>query len=158
MGEAGAQIVLRAPLDGPQGSHAFVCRYQVRFKEERVGAEWVEQSVQMLWHRQNDHLASADPPVDAQGAVVTGLGPRGEGPNDEPAGQEGAEVRRSVIPAEVRSSVIPTLPLPAAGPAGTVPAQRCLVAVLREEDGLRLDSGYTFSVRVVVLMIYCLMQ
>jgi len=71
--ESCAQFVLRAPLNAKHGSHEFVCRYQVRFRPEHVDSEWVELPIQMLWHRQNDHLAALDAPVDATGAVLSGL-------------------------------------------------------------------------------------
>lgn len=156
--ESAAQILLRAPLDARHGSHEFVCRYQVRYKPEQMNSEWTELPIQMLWHRQNDHLASLDVPVDAQGAVISGL-PTGAADAADHGRRGGAAAQREATAASnteqnpeepyvVRTPQLPTIPLATVSPAGEVAQQHCLVATLREEDGLLLNQSYTFSVRV----------
>lgn len=167
--ESAAQIVLRAPMDARHGSHEFVCRYQVRFKPEQMGGDWTELPIVMLWHRQNDHLASLDVPVDSQGAVITGLPTKEQALNSLKAVSFNAPAPRRLSSEKIRTAEevqaaaseqvgdegnvvrtpqFPTIPLATVGPAGDVHRQRCLLAVIREEDGLQLNQAYTFSVRV----------
>jgi hypothetical protein len=140
--DSSAQIVLRAPLGSQNGSHEFVCRYQVRYRLEKVDSTWTELPVKMLWHAHNDHLSTADAPTDAKGALVSGLG--GGSGRHSPA-ESNDEAGANAVS---RSTRYPAIPLPAAGAHGEVRQQRCLVEVLREEDGLEPSQSYVFSVRV----------
>lgn len=148
--ESAAQIVLRAPL-GPYVSHDYICRYQVRYRPEKVDATWTELSVKMHWHRQNDHLESEDSATDDTGALVSGLGANLQ--QDGTAAADGDAVAdegaATTIGANVsRTHHFPAIPLATVGPHGDVGKQRCLVEILREEDGLEPTQAYVFSMRV----------
>jgi hypothetical protein len=147
--ESAVQIVLRAPLDARHGSHEYVCRHQVRVKPEQIGGEWTELPIQMLWHRQNDHLKNLDASVDGQGAVISGLpttsNTKAVGITSSVPGSGEYAVDEGTV---MRTPQLPTIPLATVGPVGDVTRQRCIVATIREEDGLQQDQTYTFSVRV----------
>jgi len=161
IGPSGALILLRAPLDAPYGSHEFVCRYQVRCRLEHLDSEWFELPIQIFWHRQNDHLTAVDAPVDSMGAVVSGLSTKdcanesGSKAVDVSAGDgaapaPGEDSFRSMDAAKLaaKAPMFPTIPLATVGPLGDVTRQRCLLATVREEDGLDLCHSYVFSLRV----------
>lgn len=137
-----SKIVLRVPLNAPHGSHEFVCRYQVRFRSEKVESEWTELPVKMLWHQHNDHLSNSDAQADIDGVVVSGLRRRVCDVLD--ACGEDLEASGSVA----RPPSVPTIPLASIGPLGAVSRQGCLVVPLGEEDGLQLSQAYLFSIRV----------
>jgi len=171
--ESSSQIVLRAPLDSPSGSGEYVCRYQVRYRPERLDAPWVELQPKMLWHRQNDHLGENDEPTDAKGAVNSGLIPEGRDENDfqkRKSHKDGERIKfvdvqggdedadrgdpeepsieaRNFAPGQ-RQVQIPTIPMATVGQSGEVLRQRVIVASVLEEDGIQPDMGYMFSIRV----------
>jgi hypothetical protein len=123
-------IVLKVPLTAPRGTQQFCNRYQLRIKADKVDADWIELPVQMLWHRQNDHLSAVeDVGVDKNGAIRTGLGADIEGADESPV-------------------TLPSVPLATIGTCGEVDRQRCLVCSLREEDGLDPDTSYHVGIRI----------
>ncbi|CAE8640955.1 unnamed protein product [Polarella glacialis] len=147
--ESSVQIALKAPAESPSGSDEYVCRFQVRYRPEQVGAPWTELPPQMIWHRQNDHLATPDEPTDGQGAVISGIGVSVARELSETEFIDGEDGGTSWTPNSVqRPPSLPTIPLAEVGTFGEVIRQRCLVTMLREEDGLQADAMYTFSMRV----------
>jgi hypothetical protein len=152
LGEASAQLVLRAPLGSPLSSHDFVCRYQVRYRPEQVEAKWRELPIRMLWHRHNEKLDTDELPVDASGAVISGLESQDKRSNRANFASTTSENSGSGDPGDQNYSEVvpplPTLPLPTVSAAGGVSSQRCIVEVLREEDGLVPTQVYSFSIRV----------
>jgi len=119
----------------------------VRYKPEVLDSEWTELPVQMLWHRQNDHLAVTDPETDDKGAVISGLESR-EGQIEAPPDVEGGDEAQTVDSVARKQPSLPTVPLATVGPMGEVSKQNCLLAILREEDGLEQSRTYNFAVRV----------
>jgi len=123
-------ILLKSPLTASRGTQQFCNRYQIRIKAQKVDADWVELPVQMLWHRQNDHLSQGeDISVDSTGAVRSGLGADTEGADESPV-------------------ILPQVPLASVGICGEVDRQRCLVSSLREEDGLDPGQSYFVGIRI----------
>eukprot|EP00931_Biecheleriopsis_adriatica_P108844 TRINITY_DN8311_c0_g2_i2.p1 TRINITY_DN8311_c0_g2~~TRINITY_DN8311_c0_g2_i2.p1 ORF type:complete len:2624 (-),score=403.77 TRINITY_DN8311_c0_g2_i2:81-7952(-) len=146
--ESSLQIMLRAPLESPSG--AFVCRYQIRFRAEKLDAAWVELPPQMLWHRQNDHMATFDEPTDAKGAVHSGLADQVDSTCKDALNSDAlsTEAKPQDVPPGQCQVSLPTIPLATIRSSGEVSRQHCLVATLRHEDGLQEDIPYTFSIRV----------
>jgi hypothetical protein len=128
-------LVLRAPLNAPRGTQEYACRYQLRFKMATSSDEWTELPVNMLWHQQNDHLQNdSEMPIEPLGAVHHGLESMDEG--DITVGMGASQV------------TFPTIPLASVGACGAVSRQRCLIASVREEDGIDMDRLYVFSIRI----------
>jgi hypothetical protein len=129
-------VVLRAPLNAPRGTQQYACRYQIRYKLATAHDEWTELPVNMLWHQQNDHLQSGeDMATEPLGAIHHGL-ETVDGQGDITLGKGAAQIS------------FPTMPLATVGACGAVSRQRCLVATVREEDGIDIDKLYVFSARI----------
>jgi len=127
-------LVLRAPLNAPRGTQEYACRYQLRYRLSTASDEWTELPVNMLWHQQNDHLESdTDLSIDPLGALHHGL--------------EDVQGDITVGLGAVQVS-FPTIPLATVGGCGSVSRQRCLIATVREEDGIDMDRLYVFSMRI----------
>eukprot|EP00747_Dinoflagellata_sp_TGD_P081873 gnl/TRDRNA2_/TRDRNA2_161480_c0_seq1.p1 gnl/TRDRNA2_/TRDRNA2_161480_c0~~gnl/TRDRNA2_/TRDRNA2_161480_c0_seq1.p1 ORF type:complete len:981 (-),score=158.73 gnl/TRDRNA2_/TRDRNA2_161480_c0_seq1:73-2973(-) len=137
--ESSSEIVVKAMLDAPHGSHEFVNRFQIRFRPEQVEGEWTELPAKLIWHRQNDHLDTHDHAADSYGALFSGL----EG--SKPAGDD---AKQDPTLSCARPPSFPTVPLATLSNTGHVNRQKCLVATVGEDDGLKLNQLYVFSVRV----------
>eukprot|EP00746_Dinoflagellata_sp_MGD_P003425 gnl/MRDRNA2_/MRDRNA2_106664_c0_seq1.p1 gnl/MRDRNA2_/MRDRNA2_106664_c0~~gnl/MRDRNA2_/MRDRNA2_106664_c0_seq1.p1 ORF type:complete len:2501 (-),score=441.00 gnl/MRDRNA2_/MRDRNA2_106664_c0_seq1:75-7259(-) len=129
-------LVLRAPLNAPRGTQEYACRYQLRYKLATASEEtWTELPVNMVWHQQNDHLQNdSDMPIEPLGAVHHGL--------------ENMDQGDITISKGASQVMFPTIPLASVGACGAVSRQRCLIASVREEDGIDMDRLYVFSIRI----------